>query len=231
MKKITDLAIRVYRIIRKRDLPFFPSGIARTKTYGNEGAAWTICTEQLGSEPRVYSFGIGTDISFDLALIHIYQAHVTAFDPTPESIQWLKQQDLPDKFEYYAYGLGAEDGRARFFIPSKENHISHSVYRDIPESDDYIEVEMRTIGSLLKLTKHSRIDILKMDIEGSEYDVIDQILQMEKPPSQLLIEFHHRFPSIGLHKTREAVQKILGSGYRISSISVSGEEYSFIKLS
>lgn len=230
MKKFKHMLIRIYRIIRKRDLPFFSSGTARKKTYGNAGAEWTICTEQLGSAPRVYSFGIGKDISFDLALIQNHHAHVTAFDPTPGSIEWLQQQEIPDRFEYFTYGLAAEDGRARFFIPSKEHHISHSVYQEIPGSDDYIEVEMRTINTLLEMTKPSRIDILKMDIEGSEYDVIDHILEMNELPRQLLIEFHHRFPSIGLQKTREAVHKILGSGYRISHISVTGEEYSFLKV-
>jgi FkbM family methyltransferase len=230
MKKFRHFLIRIYRILRKRDLPFFSSGTESTRTYGNPGAEWTLCTEQLGSAPMVYSFGIGKDISFDLALIKNHHAHIIAFDPTPESIEWLEQQDLPETFEYFAYGLAGKDGRARFFMPSKKNHISHSVYRDIPESDDYIEVNMRTIASLLKMTKHSRIDVLKMDIEGSEYEVIDQILQLREPPGQLLIEFHHRFPSIGLQKTRKAVHKILSSGYRIIHISVTGEEYSFLKV-
>lgn len=230
MRKVKHLLIRIYRIIRKRDLPFFSTVSVRKKTYGNAGAEWTICTQQLGTAPLVYSFGIGKDISFDLAMIKNHQAQVTAFDPTPASIEWLKQQELPDKFEYYPYGLAGEDGRVRFFVPSKENHISHSVYQDIPESNDYIEVEMRTIETLLKMTQHSRIDILKMDIEGSEYDVIDHILRMKEPPRQLLIEFHHRFASIGLRKTSKAVRRILGSGYRVSHISVTGEEYSFLKV-
>lgn len=230
MKKIKHLLIRIYRIIRKRDLPFFPSRMASMKTFGNPGAQWSVSTDHIGSNPLVYSFGIGTDISFDLALIQHFNAHVTAFDPTPASIEWLKEQQLPENFTYHAYGLAAKDGPVRFFVPARKNHISHSVYRDIPESDDYIEVEMKTIPSLLKLTSDSHIDILKMDIEGSEYEVIDHILQMEEHPKQLLIEFHHRFPSIGLEKTRDAVRKILDSGYRISHISVNGEEYSFLKI-
>ena len=46
----------------------------------------------------------------------------------------------------------------------------------------------------------SRIDILKMDIEGAEYDVIDDIINSPVPIAQVLIEFHHRFPN---HRDRK----------------------------
>src|SRR5690554_1691728 len=36
---------------------------------------------------------------------------------------------------------------------------------------------------------HKHIDVLKMDIEGAEYDVIENILSAQLPITQILIEF------------------------------------------
>jgi hypothetical protein len=47
---------------------------------------------------------------------------------------------------------------------------------------------------------------------------------------QLLVEFHHRWPEIGLLKTRNTVDQLNSAGFRIFDISPSGEEFSFKKL-
>jgi hypothetical protein len=68
-----------------------------------------------------------------------------------------------------------------------------------------------------------------MDVEGAEYDVVDDILASGAPVSQLLIEFHHRFAGVGIERTRNAVTALNAAGYRIFFVSASGEEYGFIR--
>ena len=48
--------------------------------------------------------------------------------------------------------------------------------------------------------------------------------------NQILIEFHHRFPSVSLNKTKEAIKKLNNKGYKIAAISDQYEEYTFIKV-
>jgi len=76
---------------------------------------------------------------------------------------------------------------------------------------------------------HSRINLLKMDIEGSEYDVIDDILTNNLEVGQILVEFHHRFADIGMKKTLTAVAALRAAGYELFHISPWCEEYAFIK--
>lgn len=40
---------------------------------------------------------------------------------------------------------------------------------------------------------HQQIDLLKLDIEGSEYRVLDEILESQIPIHQIVVEFHDRF--------------------------------------
>ena len=78
---------------------------------------------------------------------------------------------------------------------------------------------------------HDGIDILKMDVEGAEYDVITDICQSEIRPQQILIEFHHRFPNVGLAKTRNTIEQIRKMGYKLFSVSTTNEEFCFIRNS
>lgn len=76
---------------------------------------------------------------------------------------------------------------------------------------------------------HSKIDLLKMDIEGSEYEVIQNILDERLEITQILIEFHRRFKEISLDESKRAISSLKKSGYKLFNISDSKEEYSFIK--
>lgn len=196
---------------------------------GSEGAAWSICPSGLGRDSVIYSVGIGTDISFDLALIERYGVTVHAFDPTPGSIAWLRAQRLPVRFRWRQVGLAAYDGEASFFPPDNPSFISHTMLPRAGAGDKAIRMDVRRISTLMGDLGHERLDVLKMDIEGAEYDVVDDILASGVAVEQLLIEFHHRFAGVGIERTRHAVTKLNAAGYRIFFAADTGEEYGFIR--
>ena len=76
---------------------------------------------------------------------------------------------------------------------------------------------------------HQQVDIIKINIEGAEYKVIDDIIKTKIKPSQLLIKFHHKFNNVGINKTINAVNKLRIYGYNVFSVSKAGTEISFIK--
>ena len=88
----------------------------------------------------------------------------------------------------------------------------------------------RELGELLEEQRHRRVDLLKMDIEGAEYGVIDQILRARLPVRQILVEFHDGIlPSVGIRHTVRAVVKLMARGYKL--ISEVGNDYTFIRQS
>ena len=68
------------------------------KYYGTDYGGWAIEPSIIDKNDIVYSFGVGTDISFDIELIQKHNVLVNAFDPTPRSIAWIKNQKLPNNF-------------------------------------------------------------------------------------------------------------------------------------
>lgn len=196
---------------------------------GRDGARWCVCPDGLGPSSVVYSLGVGEEISFDLELIRRFGVCVYAFDPTPRSIEWLVKQSLPGNFLFHPYGVADFDGHAKFLPPVNPGHVSHTlIERHTPWPA--IEVPVRRLRSIMQNLGHDRIDLLKMDIEGAEYAVLKDLLASGIRVKQLLVEFHHRWPEIGVEKTKEAIRDLNSAGYLIFDVSSCGEEYGFLRV-
>ena len=197
---------------------------------GNEGARWCICPKRLSASSTMYSFGVGQDISFDLQMIHHFGMRVHAFDPTPDSVTWVREQVLPAGFSFHDHGVADFDGHCQFLPPENPGHVSHTILRR-GSHGPAVELPVHRLGTIMKSLGHEQIDVVKMDIEGAEYSVLADLLRCRIEVKQLLIEFHHRWPQVGVQKTKQAIIALNNAGYKIFSISPTGEEYSFQKIS
>lgn len=194
---------------------------------GESGASWRLSLEELSADSVVYSVGVGTDISFDRALIAATSATVHAFDPTPRSTSWIKKQSLPARFSFQPVGLYDHDGDLSFFAPPDPDHVSFSITGSGREARA-VGLKVQRLATLMRECGHLHVDVLKMDIEGSEYAVIDDIVKSAYSIGQLLIEFHHWMPGFSVQQTENAVKALRGAGYRLFAISDTGHEFSFI---
>ncbi len=61
---------------------------------GTDYGGWAIDERLIKNNSIIYSFGVGTDISFDMELITRYGCSIFAFDPTPRCIKWIESQEL-----------------------------------------------------------------------------------------------------------------------------------------
>ena len=202
-------------------------------TFGNRFADWTFCPDPLHEQAVIYSFGVGEDISFDLELMDHFQLEIHAFDPSPRSIAWVRQQDLEEGFHFYPFGLAGSDGNLNFSEPGEPGIQSLKLSRSMKDQEagkSTILLPVHRLSTIMQKLRHERIDMLKMDIEGAEYEVIEDIISSGMPITQLLIEFHHRFEHIGIDSTRTAISRLNDAGFRIFHVSASGEEMSFIKI-
>ncbi len=234
MENMKDYIRRFRRLIKvliRKDLWVRPDCHIKSVRFGSEYAGWNVNTDKLDRKSIIYSVGVGEDISFDIALIEMFNVTIHAFDPTPKSIEWCKNQDLPSNFILHEYGIANFDGNALFYPPENPNHVSHTLLEKTSTKAKSIEVPVRKLETIMKKLGHNHIDVLKMDIEGAEYAVINDMKSSNILPNQLLIEFHHRFPNVGIEKTKDALNTIRSMGYGLFFVSASGEEYGFIQKS
>ncbi len=81
---------------------------------------------------------------------------------------------------------------------------------------EYDEVEIDSIKNIMKTYNHSKIDLLKLDIEGSEIDVLNQMLDDEIYPRYLCIEFDLLLKNKDPNSlTQKLVNRLLKNKYKM----------------
>lgn len=203
-------------------------------TLGDHSAddgVWTVCPDLVHPRSIIYSFGIGRNISWDLAMIDRFGVTINAFDPTQRSLTWLRSQQLPKAFCVHEIGLADYDGSLRLYPPRRTDnrHASYTSVR-FPKSDAPVEVPVKRLSTIMADLGHEHVDVLKMDIEGAEYGVIDDLVGMKNPPRQVIVELHGRFPGLRPDDDRRAIRQMKTHGYRVFWISAKKTEYGFIRI-
>ena len=149
---IYELFIKILNQFSSRLIKYFiPKIKCPIERHGSSYGTWTICPLNLNSNSIVYSFGIGTDISFDKSLIKKYGLNVFAFDPTPKSLSWINSQRLPKRLNFFNFGIANFNGRAKFYLPKNPNFISHSLIKNLSTLDKSIEVKVYSFYKILNM--------------------------------------------------------------------------------
>ena len=93
-----------------------------------------------------------------------------------------------NKIKYIDQGLWDTKTQLKFFKPINDKYVSHSLI-DGMTSQNYDLVGVDSIKSIMESNNHTHIDLLKLDIEGAEIKVLDQMLKDGILPTYLLVEF------------------------------------------
>lgn len=228
MRKRCEHQLRVWlgRAYRPRHV----TELGATMFGGHGYGAWPCLADRLNASSVVYSVGIGFDMHFDRALIDRFGLTVHGFDPTPRVMEWLADNPPPARFKYQSLGLAWLDGELSFAAPADENAVSGTVVPEALAGQETVSIPVARLKTMMSELGHEHIDVLKMDIEGAEYAVLDDMLGCGILPDQLLVEFHHgkrrkgRYP---VSATRKRVAALLARGYKIFWASQSGRELAF----
>jgi len=197
---------------------------------GSQNGGFYIHTQALQSDDIVLSFGVGTDVSFDLQLIEKTKCKVIGFDPTPKSIEWIKGQILNQNYSFFPYGIALETGEVRFFLPKNENHVSGSLMpMDYVDTHTAVDVPVKSMYDIVKELDALKVKVVKMDIEGAEYAVMPSVLMALPNLKQIAVEIHERFVDGGIARTQKMIAELEQYGFVLAAISDSLEELTFTK--
>lgn len=195
---------------------------------GTEYGGWPIISDLVHSASQTLSFGLGKDISFDLQLIERFDSVVHGFDPTPRSKEWIESQSLPEKFCFHPIGLASRDGVLTFNAPVSPSFASYSTFDCDNGNDETVSLPVERLSTIMSRLKLQEIHVLKMDIEGSEVEVIEDLASGLIRPTQILVEFHHRMHRSSFAITKQCIQTLESLGYILFYVSDIGDEYCFV---
>lgn len=183
---------------------------------GSKDGRWVIPKNYLNNKSVCYLFGCGENISFDIALINKYQCNVYAFDPTPRAINYVKgkAKGMPN-YHFSEIGLWDKKKVIKFFKPKNTKHVSHSIL-NLQKTSEYLYIHVDTLKNIMRQNGHKSIDLLKLDIEGAEYKVIDHIIKNNIKIKILCIEFDEFFNPLDYryeNRIKKYLEKITQFGF------------------
>lgn len=206
------------------------------------GGWWIPKNISLNENSIVYSGGAGEDISFDLKLQDKYNCWIFIIDPTKRAIKHYEEVKLFYKDNNFKFtgniqkdyiqniknlsvdfnkiifldiGLYNKKDLLKFYKQDNPNYVSQSLENNM-FGNNYDVVKVDTIKNIMNELNHNNIDLLKLDIEGSECDVLDKMLDDNILPKYLCIEFDLLLKNKDFNKKTEKIGKRLQSfGYKI----------------
>jgi FkbM family methyltransferase len=211
--------------------------------FGTVYGGWNLPEDAaINTHSIVYSAGVGEDVSFDLLLQEKYGCQIVLIDPTHrskthfEEIQsyfathkWSFSGDIqrdyfakingctPDfsKFSYLEKGLWSNADILKFYKPTNSKYVSHTLIENM-YSREFETVNVDSVKNIMTALGHSHIDLLKMDIEGAEIVVLEQMLADKVYPKYLCVEFDLFLKGRdNENKTSQIISKLQTAGYKM----------------
>jgi FkbM family methyltransferase len=139
---------------------------------GSPYGGWTLPEGVIESSWVCYCVGAGGDISLDVELLDRFGATVRSFDAVSDYVELARvQADGRERFSAHHAAIARRDGplRVQWTHDAGSSSVSSA---GLYESDRYVEVPGRSIRSLMAELGDERIDLLKLDIEGGEYELL-----------------------------------------------------------
>lgn len=210
---------------------------------------------------NVISCGLGEDATFDVEMLNKFDCKIFAIDPTPRSIIHYKEiskrfgkkndkdyeiksgrqdvscynlENINEKnFIFLDKAIADKDNsKLKLYFPINEEFVSTSFENDKNYSSKYFLADTTNIENIIKKYEIENIDVLKLDIEGSELLVLKDIMNKKIFPDQILVEFKDikSFNIFKLLKIINLNMKLIKNGYQVVNVNKKGD-YTYLKVS
>lgn len=183
------------------------------KYLGTKYGGWLIDIESINDGDTILCGGVGEDISFEEELMKYKNIKIIEIDPTEKSHVYMKGKLKKYKNMELIKKAIERSGIENITIHKNknDNHVSESIFNDHRGVNVNEVYQVETI-SIEELKKKYNPSYIKIDIEGSEYNVYKELLGVK----QISIEFHHHCISTKtLQDTKNVINYFLNNGYLI----------------
>lgn len=127
--------------------------------------------------------GIILDIGANIGITSVYFAQIFptskiySFEPVPDNCLLLeKNTENLSNIVVSQFALGSEDGDLElYYAHDPTNHGGFSFYKKGSDASQAIKVPIRNASKALAELEIDRVDLIKIDTEGSEYEVLMSI--------------------------------------------------------
>ena len=164
---------------------------------------------------------LGGNVGLFSARVAPYAERVVACEPVPENFAQLKRntQEFSNVVAVNA-AVAAESGTMRIFLPRTTKRSGSSSAHLDPghDPDSFHDARAVSFETLLQEHKISRCDLLKIDVEGSEYEILHSL---SESAWECIQRIHGEYHDVGPEDPRTRWENceafIRSKGFRVQS--------------
>jgi FkbM family methyltransferase len=155
----------------------------------------------------------------------MYGADVVTIDPTPRAVTHVEREIRGRRnMRLLRVGLWNEDATVRFYAPRDPTHVSHSIV-NLQRTDSYFEARCLRVSSVMRQLGHQRVTILKLDIEGAQFAVLEDVLAQGLMIDVICVEFDQ--PS-SIASSLRMLRAMRRAGY--ATVNLDGLNFTFVRV-
>jgi FkbM family methyltransferase len=185
----------------------------------------TFYARELDSKSIILDLG-ANEGAFSRRVASQFGCHAFAVEASPDLFAKIEESPLIRK---YNYAVAGNDGVVAFY-ESTNPEAGNIVAPKSNATGNEFNVKARGFASLLAEIRLEEIDLLKVDIEGAEIQLFDNVETRDLARvKQLTIEFHDSvpIPNVSTEDVERIIAKIVAAGFRGGAMGARNSDWLF----
>lgn len=178
---------------------------------GDDDGGWNVCAGAAWPPDEgcvVYSFGSNYEFSFDLAAaslgceVHVFDPSMPGYAASEEAMLMRERHGIV----FHDIGLGA--------APVEPSCTVQSCGKGAGRFECLCSWRLDSVASAMQRLGHDKLEILKIDIEGAEWAVLEALVSGDAPflgtvsVRQLLVELHLSSSGVEPQRGKDILQRL-----------------------
>lgn len=127
------------------------------------------------------------------------QVQICFFEPFAQHLEMAKQrlQDFSGQVEIFPYAVGEREGSQTLLFYPQKSMQSGKFRSFLNPAGEEMQIEVKNLNAYLENPAISSVDVLKVDIEGMEFEVLQNLSDLSRSKVKCLIcEVHLLNPEL-----------------------------------
>lgn len=216
----------------------------RKERLGSEECGWNIPEDFLNASSICYMASTESDICFDMSVAEMYRCQVYIYNPIPvaqkefsvlEDALCEGHQNILEKYNVCEEAIDSVSfspvvlGRMDILgMDLNSRFISGFQKNDTFEGGN---ASVSSVYSMMQQNRHEQIDLLKLNVAGGEYDVIESLIEDHVRVKCLCVsfsEFQTPKSMLAMYRIQKSIHSLVIHGYVVVDID-SNMNFTFVR--